>query len=380
MRRRSVILLSIAALALAGSAAYVRHALRARDALRGLDVEGALASGEATAALGGASQDAPSLPTVAELAELADPAALRAHVAALDAELAGAPDEAARGPLHVLLSVALRGLGEHAAAREHAERGVALLPANSRARHALAGALAAELIHKGRVGGWTAVLTSLDSIGRFKGELAAAITLDSGNLAARDDEIAVYLFAPWPIGGESYALERIASVEALDPVRGVLWRAQVLAQDDREAEALALLDAPDSPLAARADLSREERNRVALVRGELLLALDRHREAVEAFAPALADPRLSAYHLAAYETGKACQRGGFELERALALFDAYLAAEPLGVFMPTLAGAWYRRGLVLRDLGRTEDARASYRRALALEPGFDRARAALDEL
>lgn len=323
-------------------------------------------------------QGAEPLPTIAELTRLADAAALRAHVAALDAALASC-DPGARGELHVLLSTAHRVLGEHAEAQDHAERGLALLPERSSAHHARARALAAALIDAGRERGWTAVLGSLGAIGDYKGELAAAIALDPSNLDARDEELGVYLFAPWPVGSAEAARERIEAIAALDPLRGVLWRAQALAKDDRHAEALALVDDHVAALAPDT-LGGDELARVCLQRGQLLQVLDRFVDAAAAYAPILAGPRTAAWFQATYEGAKARQRGGFELEVAVGMLDDYIAASPVGEFVPPVSGAWYRKGLCLRDLGRLEPARAALLRALELDPDLERATEALRDL
>lgn len=388
MRRRTTFLAlaSAAALAVLVTTEYARRALRTHDPLAGIDVEAARGAARDEAAFGGPSGEGAAvdevshaLPSRAALEALADEAALREHIAALESALGvGSVDETARGELHVLLSTAYRLVGDHEAARRHADAAVARLPGSSRAHQTRARALAARLIDAGRERGWAKVLGSLGDIGEYKGELAAAIELDPENLDARDEEVAVFLFAPWPIGDAKRARARIDALEALDPLRGALWRAQALAKDDEDAEALGSLD---TYLATRtAPLDAAELARVALVRGQLLQSQDRFADAAAAYEPLLAGRADAAHFQATYEAAKVRQRGGFELERAIALLDDFLAAAPVGDFIPPTTGAWYRRGLCLRDLGRVTEARDSLRRALELDAKNERARDALAEL
>jgi hypothetical protein len=285
VRRRSLVWIVLALLGIASVVLLVlfQHGVAPQDRLEGIDVEAARARGaDPVGGLGARDPSSPALPSVSELDRLPDAAALRAHVTTLSALLEEGNVEA-RGTLHVLLSTAHRLLGEHAEAKRHADEGVALAPESSVAHHVRARALAAALIDAGRERGWTAVMGAVGDIGEYKGELAAAIALDPSNLDARDEELAVYLFAPWPIGGAQAARERIEALAALDPLRGVLWRAQALVKDDRDAEALVLVD---DFIVDRA-LHGEELERVCLQRGQLLQALDRYVEAAAAYEPVL---------------------------------------------------------------------------------------------
>lgn len=367
-RRLAVILGTVAGLAGAFWASCHFGAV-----LGDMDVEAERASGRATAPIGGAREEgAQAVPTVAELERTTDRERLVEIAASMEAELRAGADRLPDGETHVLLATVYRLLDDMPRARAHADRGVNLLPSNSVARHVRAKALAADLLERGREDGWTAVLGSLGAIGEYKAELEAAIELDPSNLDARDEEIGVLLFTPWPVGNERRAMRRIEEIEFLDPLRGGLWRSQVAAKDDRHEEALAILEA----VAPEAE-SEHERERVALVRGMLLQELDRFAEAAAAYAPLLDGERTPAYYQALYEGAKARQRGVIELEEAIRMLDEFIAAEPVGDFVPELAGAHYRRGLCLRDLGRFDEARAAFERTLALDPGFERAREAL---
>jgi tetratricopeptide (TPR) repeat protein len=388
VRRRPLVLAALALLgASIGALVVVVQLLAPRDKLTGIDVEaervhgaspGAGASADAEAGQDTAPSGPPPLPTLAELAQLADGTALRAHVVALDTALEGAA-AGAQGELHLLLSTAHRILGESALALEHADRALALEPASSVAHHTRARALAASLVDVWRERGWLAAFGAASLIGEFKGELAAAIALDPMNLDARDEEVALYLFAPWPIGGVEEARARIETIAELDPLRGVQWRAQALNEEDRPAEALALVDEYVAGLAPDT-LRGMELARVCLQRGAFLQHLDRFVDAAAAYAPILAGPRTATWFQAAYEGAKSRQRGGFELEAAVSMLDEFIEANPVGDFIPPVAGAWYRKALCLRDLGRIEAARAALQRALELDPKFERAANELERL
>ncbi|MEZ6015652.1 MAG: tetratricopeptide repeat protein [Planctomycetota bacterium] len=241
------------------------------------------------------------------------------------------------------------------------------------AHHARARALAMALVDAGRRGGWTVVLRSLGDVGECKGELAAAVALDPLNLDARDEELAIYLYAPWPIGGAAKARECIEALAALDPCAASCGARRRLDKEDRTADALARVEA----LAARSDLTPEDRARVALSRGQLLQTLDRFQDAAAVYAALGTGPRTTTWYLAVHERARCCQRGGFELEAAIELLDEFIAGAPVGDFMPELSSAWYRKGLCLRDLGRRDEARLAFEATLALDPDHDRAR---DEL
>jgi len=366
----------------------VQRQLAPQDQLAGIDVEAPHARGAAPIGVASANTESDAdtareprpqpLPTVSELAQIADAIALRTHVVALDKALERA-DPGARASLHVRLSTAHRILGDHVLALEHAESAIALEPASSVAHHARARAIAAGLIDAWRARGWLAAMGAASAIGEFKGELAAAIALDPTNLDARDEDLALYLFAPWPIGGREEARERIDAIAALDPLRGVQWRAQELAEDDRPAEALALVDEYIAGLAP-GTLRGVALDRVCLQRGQHLQHLDRFVDAAAAYTPILAGPRTAAYFQATYEGAKARQRGVFDLETAVSMLDEFIDAAPVGDFIPPVSGAWFRKGICLRDLGRFEAARAALQRALELDPNFDRATKALRSL
>jgi tetratricopeptide (TPR) repeat protein len=391
MRRRRIQLVVLGAVVVSGavitSVFVVQRRTAARDVLAGVDVDleresslGPPTAGGAEASDRGPEQgslDAAPAPSVSELGSIADPGRLHGLAESLSLELDAAETDAARSAVLVRLSAVHRQLGQRELALDEATRAVALTPADADAHHARARALAARLVALGREKDWSAVLGSLGDIGEYKGELAAVIRLQPTNVDAREEEIAVLLFAPWPVGDGRAARRRIEALAEHDALRAELWRAQALAQDDRGAEAAARVEALDPQATKTVD-----RHRVALVRAELLLGLDRDTDAIAVYDGLLAtlDPTTTTGAIAVYQAAKARQRAGVELERALALLDAWLAVGPVGDFVPPASGAWYRKGLVLRDLGRPGEARPALERALELDPGLERASSALEGL
>lgn len=102
-----------------------------------------------------------------------------------------------------------------------------------------------------------------------------------------------------------------------------------------------------------------------------LLALDRVREAEEAYAAVLAEaPR----HVRALLGLARCLRGRGETEAALARLETAAAADPANPWPPL------ERGMLLGGLGRAAEARAALAHALALQPELPPALLALGRL
>jgi CubicO group peptidase (beta-lactamase class C family) len=80
-----------------------------------------------------------------------------------------------------------------------------------------------------------------------------------------------------------------------------------------------------------------------------------------------------------YQAARSRILGGFEQERALELLDHYieLAVEST---QPSVAAAWWRKGLAYEQLGNRDSALACHRKSLELEPGFEMAQEALARL
>jgi hypothetical protein len=62
------------------------------------------------------------------------------------------------------------------------------------------------------------------------------------------------------------------------------------------------------------------------------------------------------------------------------LFDEFIAGEPYWDGMPSVAYACVRKGNALEQLNRIEEAREAYEHSLRLEPGFEVAEKALENL
>jgi len=168
---------------------------------------------------------------------------------------------------------------------------------------------------------------------RGRTALEQAVALSPGTIAYREGLVQFYTRAPGFVGGDfDKAYAHIAEITKRDAARGAVILANTLAAEKRYNEALAacekiLRDQPDNYLA--------------------LYTLGR----------------------IASETGLELARGEIALRRCLELTPR--------IEEPDHAGAHYRLGLIAEKNKRPADARLAYQAALALEPAFPEAAAAL---
>ncbi len=171
---------------------------------------------------------------------------------------------------------------------------------------------------------------------RGRTALEQAVKLSPDTVAYREGLVQFYTRAPGFAGGSfDKAYAHIAEISKRDPARGTVIRANTLASEKRYAEALEvcekfIIDHPDNYLA--------------------LYTLGR----------------------IASETGLHLARGETALRRCLQLTPR--------IEEPDHAGAHYRLGMIAEKASRPADARRDYQAALALEPVFPEASAALARL
>lgn len=171
---------------------------------------------------------------------------------------------------------------------------------------------------------------------RGRNALEQAVKLAPDIIGYREGLVQFYTRAPGFAGGDfDKAYAHIAEITKRDPARGTVIRANTLASEKRYDEALVvcekfLLTAPDNYLA--------------------LYTLGR----------------------IASETGRELARGETALRRCLELTPR--------IEEPDHAGAHYRLGMIAEKAARPADARREYQAALALEPEFPEAKAALARL
>ncbi len=325
-------------------------------------------------------QDRLSLPdasvvprTFAELGSVtarAELEAIRLELALLeqagDLREASAAEREAAGLVDLFLGdVALR-LGDAKRASELADRAQARRPGDGAAQHLVARALAARMQTEG-------MLFAMGKLGALKEALQRAIELDPLNVDARVEQAALYLMVPKLAGGD-VATGRLlaAALEPLAPERAAWLQVTASLVDGDEQRALAAVRAAHERFPADQDLA------ATLARLEADGDVER---AIALYELALEGPRGASWFRAAYALGKLLLEDGRDAARALELFEAYAEECPGGTMLAPVAGAHWRRGQALEALGRPNEARAAYERALELDPELDEARdarAALD--
>jgi tetratricopeptide (TPR) repeat protein len=222
-----------------------------------------------------------------------------------------------------------------------------------------------------------------------------------------------YQQLPGLLGGSTRkALACAEALERLSPTRGAALRGTVLALDGnwREADGcfqkalggapadpqvvLGYLDALSDKSARRALGEAGQKARLAAEARRLAPGLRSSGRGMEAICGALLEAGLAeeawtaaeaalktvdAPSLLRLQLGKLAARSGVHRAEGLTYLDQVLK-EPLEGGSGGYPAAHWRRGQILRDLGRREDARRAAEAALALDPRHPGARRLLDEL
>jgi tetratricopeptide (TPR) repeat protein len=206
--------------------------------------------------------------------------------------------------------------------------------------------------------------------GKTRDAYEKAVALDPEHLDARFDLTQYYVLAPGFLGGgRDKADAQVAELRRLDPVMGKLADAMLAGQDDKPAEVErayreALDLAPGHP-----------RARVAYTM--FLAGKERWDDIAKLWNDSLA--RDPGDMLAHYQLGRLAAVSGQRLEEGLKHFEQYIASGQSSDYM-SLAGAAWRRGQILEKLGRRDDALASYREAVRLQPSLQPAQDDLERL
>lgn len=208
---------------------------------------------------------------------------------------------------------------------------------------------------------------------RIKAEFERAVALDPELLDARDGLVQFYLMAPGFMGGSTAkAREQQREIARRSAYRGYLsaaniaWAAKDTAGTERAIRA-AVAAAPDSVLTVITLAQRQSNwGRTAAAFATLDEFLARR-------------PRDIAVR---FQVGRLAAISGEQLPRGERVLRELLAEpewEPTNS-RPSRAAVHYRLGLVLETSGRKNDAKASYERALALDPQLRPAKDALAAL
>ena len=206
--------------------------------------------------------------------------------------------------------------------------------------------------------------------GKAREAYEKSVELDPNNFQARFDLTQYYLAAPGFLGGSrEKAGEQVSAIEKGDPVLGKLGQAELARHDEQPAQVEKHL---------RDALKLDAKN----VRARVWLAM--HLQVGERWAEirALWDEVLASNpddELAHYQLGRLSSISGEALEAGLTHFATYLA-KPKESDSMTIAGAHWRRGLILEKLGRRDEAIAAIEESLRLNPDFEQAQTDLDRL
>ncbi|MCU0633420.1 MAG: tetratricopeptide repeat protein [Gemmatimonadaceae bacterium] len=215
------------------------------------------------------------------------------------------------------------------------------------------------------------VITQGRLAGKVKNAFDRAVQLDPTNVAARDGLMQYYLQAPGIMGGSiTKAEEQARSIKKLNAYRGGFALASVLARRKDAAGAereLAGVYAafPDSIDALGAAINAH--------------AQQSHHAAAWALLDGAQKGALATHPRLPFLIGRAAALSGEQLERGEAALLAYLRTSP-GPDDPRPTNAQLRLGQIYEKMGKTEQARAAYRTALALDGRNEAAKRALKTL
>lgn len=320
-----------------------------------------------------------------------------------EADLNGNPSSAL---LWAAKSQALTGLMRFREADEAASKALSLKPDLADAVLARGMARAAMAVQQRNLGSLRKASAAIDDFRR-------ATELDPTLVAAWNSLGLSLQQLPGIMGGSTREALRCADrLERVAPARGQLLRGMVLALDDRWGEAEPSLVkviqlAPRDPQvvygfldalgqsATRKALGREAwRIRLAQESRRLWPGVKTSGRGLQAVTDALLDagegeeawkvamealPASDAPSLVRLQLGKIAARSGLHRPEGLAALDRVIA-EPLEGGSGGYATAHWRRGQVLQDLGRTDEARNAAQQALAVDPKHPGARKLLSDL
>jgi tetratricopeptide (TPR) repeat protein len=275
------------------------------------------------------------------------------------------------GETCILLCEVTRRLEDSEAAVDYGLKAVELLPESAEAHVAYAQALGLQLMQSGQ--GLSAFASLLPRLDRLKEECATAIRLDPEDTEARTILASLHTFVPSFMGGDiDRAIELAQEVVERDPPAGKRLLALAYQRNEETERAVELL--------TRAIEEHPEERSLHVALAGIHVAEERFDEADRVYEAARAGERDELYYQALYGQARMRVDGEFELERAVELLDEFVAAEPEGEYMPSVARALWRKGRAHEGLGDVEAARAAYRECLRLEPELAEASKALEAL
>lgn len=241
---------------------------------------------------------------------------------------------------------------------DHAKLAIALQPRSAKYQLLLGDALSNYVNDVG-------MFSKLGIAHQIEGAYQQAVQLEPGNADARFSLAMFYLMAPGIAGGsDAKAAEQIATLDKLDIVEADTAQAQQAGHAKQYAQAETLLR-------KAAAASKDSSGLVTL--GEYLVSHKQPAAALAAFQQAARDypHEPDAY----YQIGKMASEGKASAQAGIAALDTYL-----GTAIDWTKGdapysrAHYRLAKIRAQAGDADKAKAEYRLALKLDPGFKDAR------
>ena len=270
------------------------------------------------------------------------------------------------GEACVLLCDVSRELEEVDAAVDYGLKATKLLPDSAEAHLCYGRALGLKMFSNMQgIGG---MLSAMTQIGHFKKALDRVIELDPDDTEARTLLVFTNL-APPPFGNIDTAMELTREIESRDPVRGKQLLAACYRRKKETERAIALLEAGIE------EYPEERSFHVALA--DIYAEEDRFDAADAEYEAARRGEKGTAYYRSLYAQARMRIQNELEPERAIELLDEFIAGDPEGDNMPSVAHACWRKGNALEQLERTEDARTAYQESLQRKPGLKVAEKAL---
>lgn len=276
-------------------------------------------------------------------------------------------DPALKGESLVLLTRVCTLGDDWKAATSYGEQATAALPKSSEAHYVYAVALRLKLttVSKAR---------AMFGIGDYKTALARAIELDPGNLDAREEEIGFLMSAPAVAGGgDDKAMAKIQELKAMDRKRALGFEVALLRKENKLPEAIT---------AARQILNDDPQDhRTRLTLATLLQEAKRFAEA-EPELLVLGEVKDGVWALSAqYQRARSRILGRYEQAKAVELLLDFVGRYPEKADgLPTASAAHWRLGNAYEQLAQTDNARAAYQKAVALDPKNEEAKKALEAM
>jgi len=274
------------------------------------------------------------------------------------------------GEACVLLSDVLRNLKDGDGAEDYGLKAIQLLPDSAEAHRVYARALGYKLAKE--IGSFTGILGSFKRVGQFKEAAKRAIELDPDDTEART-MLVFYNMAPRPIGNIDEAVSLCEEIAARDPVLGKRLLAFCLQRKGETDQAVALCKRAIEEYPDRC-------TGFHLTLADIYSDGKRFEEADQEYEAARQGEKDETYFRSLYYQALMRIRNEFDAQRAVVLLEEYIASEPEGDDMPSVAYACLRKGNALKMLGRIDEARAAFNESLRREPGFEPAQEALEEL